>query len=192
MREYIKIGINVLWGILMLYWAVSSLDSKATAQQEAGWKRLLYYWLPIFVSMYLLGPGEWFGHTWLRESFVPHTDFVSIVAFLLALLGLITACWARYLLGRNWSLSVQKKQDHELIRSGPYKWVRHPIYTGLLLLFTGTALLVGDYRGILAVVIMVVAFWLKLRKEEQVMAELFGEQYEAYRQQTKALIPFVW
>jgi protein-S-isoprenylcysteine O-methyltransferase Ste14 len=94
-------------------------------------------------------------------------------------------------LGRNWSATVTVKQDHELIRTGPYAIVRHPIYTGVLFGFIGTALAVGQWRGVLAVVIVFVSFWRKLRIEERWMSETFGEQYRLYRAHTRALIPFL-
>ena len=94
-------------------------------------------------------------------------------------------------LGRNWSATVTVKQDHELIRTGPYTSVRHPIYTGVLFGFIGTALAVGQWRGVLAVAIVFVAFWRKLRIEERWMNETFGEQYRQYRARTRALIPFL-
>ncbi|MEO6304296.1 MAG: isoprenylcysteine carboxylmethyltransferase family protein, partial [Bacteroidia bacterium] len=74
---------------------------------------------------------------------------------------------------------------------GPYKYVRNPIYTGLLLLFSGNALIVGDWRGILAVLIVFVSFWRKLKLEEQWLNTHFGEAYTNYKKQTKALFPFI-
>lgn len=112
----------------------------------------------------LLGPGEWFGHSWLRENFVEHTNFVGIIGLVISVIGAIIACSSRYLLVKNWSLSVQKKENHQLIQDGIYKIVRHPIYTGLLLLFIGNAIIVGDYRAIIAVLIVFVSLWLKLKK----------------------------
>ncbi|MBA4849312.1 isoprenylcysteine carboxylmethyltransferase family protein [Emticicia sp. BO119] len=191
MSDYIKISIKLLWAILMMYWFISGYNSKKTKEQEPLIKRVLFYWFPVFVSMYLLGPGEWFGHTWLRENFVPHSDLVGIIGLSFGATGLGIACWARYTLGRNWSLSVQKKEDHELIANGLYRWIRHPIYTGLLLLFIGTALIVGDYRGILAVIIIFISFWVKLKKEEKWLMQVFGEDYHSYIKQTNALIPYL-
>jgi protein-S-isoprenylcysteine O-methyltransferase Ste14 len=99
------------------------------------------------------------------------------------------AILSRALLGRNWSATVQLKQDHQLITSGPYRFVRHPIYTGLLLLFLGNAVMVGDWRGLLAVAIVFASFWRKFRLEERWLAEHFGEPYRLYQARTKALIP---
>jgi len=94
-------------------------------------------------------------------------------------------------LGGNWSGSVTLKREHEIIRSGPYRWIRHPIYTGLLLAFVGSALARPEWRGGLAVLIVVVALWRKLRLEERWLAELFGPAYSDYKRHSWALLPFV-
>ena len=99
--------------------------------------------------------------------------------------------WARFVIAGNWSDFVQVKQDHELIVDGPYRWVRHPIYTGLLLMFAGTALAVGEWRGALAVVVAAAAFWRKLKLEEAVMRHQFGDAYAEYAARVPALVPFV-
>ncbi|MCB9166394.1 MAG: isoprenylcysteine carboxylmethyltransferase family protein [Flavobacteriales bacterium] len=114
-----------------------------------------------------------------------------MIALAIAVAGGFVACWSRYVLGRNWSLTVQRKQGHQLVQHGPYSIIRHPIYTGLLLLFTGNALIVGDYRAILAVVIVLLSFRLKIRNEETLMAATFGAEYDTYRRRTKALVPFL-
>jgi protein-S-isoprenylcysteine O-methyltransferase Ste14 len=191
MSEYIKIGMKITWLILLTYWFVLGFTTKKVKSQESLLKRFLFYWLPLIVAILLLGPGEWFGHTLIRENFVPHTNFIGIIGLVFCILGAIIACWSRYKLGRNWSLSVQKKENHELIHSGIYKIVRHPIYTGLLLLFIGNTIIVGDYRGIIAVLIVFISFWLKLTKEEKLLTESFGSQYIEYRKKTKALIPYI-
>jgi protein-S-isoprenylcysteine O-methyltransferase Ste14 len=98
--------------------------------------------------------------------------------------------WARVYLGGNWSGIVTIKHDHELIASGPYAIVRHPIYTGLLVAFIGSAVARGEWRGVLAVLIAWMALWRKLRLEERWMAERFGQQYEAYCRRVPALVPF--
>ncbi|HET8837909.1 MAG TPA: isoprenylcysteine carboxylmethyltransferase family protein, partial [Flavobacteriaceae bacterium] len=159
--------------------------------QEPVLKRFLLYWFPILAAVYLLGPGKWFGHTWLRENFVPHTNFVGIVGLLFCVSGVLILCWSRYLLGANWSLSVQRKVGHELVQKGIYGSIRHPIYTGLLLLFIGNAIIVGDYRAILAVLIVFLSLWFKIKKEEELLSETFGDTYIDYKNRTKALIPFL-
>jgi len=98
--------------------------------------------------------------------------------------------WARVHLGGNWSGIVTIKHDHELIANGPYAIVRHPIYTGLLVAFIGSAMARGEWRGVLAVLVAWLALWRKLRVEENWLAERFGQQYEAYRRRVPALVPF--
>jgi protein-S-isoprenylcysteine O-methyltransferase Ste14 len=97
---------------------------------------------------------------------------------------------ARLHRGGNWSGIVTIKHDHELIANGPYAIVRHPIYTGLLIAFIGSAMALGEWRGVLAVLVAWWALWRKLRLEERWMAECFGQQYEAYCQRVPALVPF--
>jgi protein-S-isoprenylcysteine O-methyltransferase Ste14 len=110
---------------------------------------------------------------------------------MLTLAGLLFTVWARTHLGRNWSGLVTIKQDHELITSGPYSTVRHPIYTGLLLAFVGSALARSELRGILAVVLVFWALWRKSRIEERWMRDQFGDAYREYSSHVAALIPFV-
>ncbi|HEY6827502.1 MAG TPA: isoprenylcysteine carboxylmethyltransferase family protein, partial [Gemmatimonadaceae bacterium] len=92
-------------------------------------------------------------------------------------------------LGRFWARNVSRKADHRVIDTGPYALVRHPIYTGLLVAFIGSAIALGEWRGVLAVLLAWAAFWRKLRVEERWMIERFGEQYRAYRKRVPALVP---
>ena len=95
-------------------------------------------------------------------------------------------------LGRNWSRSVTIKQDHELINTGPYAVVRHPIYTGILTGLLGTAIALSQVRGIIAFALFFIAFWIKLRMEEEWMRSQFGEAYATYARETAALVPYLF
>ena len=167
MSKEFDIALKLVWLTFMAYWLWSARWVKSSAQTEPFIKRFLAYWLPLIVAVLLLGPGEWFGHTLLRENFLPHTTLVESIGLAICVCGLAIAIWARYVLGQNWSATVQLKQDHELVERGPYRWVRHPIYSGLLLMFIGNAIMVGDWRGILAIAIVFVSFWGKLSLEEK-------------------------
>lgn len=191
MSEYIKIGLTVTWLLVLTYWFISGLNAKKVKNQEPLFKRFVQYWLPLIIAVLLLGPGEWFGHSWLRENFIEHTDLVGTIGLSISLTGAIIACTSRYTLGKNWSLSVQEKEDHRLVQNGIYKLVRHPIYTGLLFLFLGNVIIVGDYRGIIAILIVFISFWFKLKKEEKLLSETFGLRYIEYKKRTKALIPYL-
>ena len=181
------------WLGFMLYWVVSARDTKPVVRAEPLWLRLCAYWLPLVLAVVLLGRGDGFGDGFgrrlLQARFVPKDAWVGSTGLLLKLAGLGLACWARFLLGRNWSSEVQIKHDHELIQAGPYRHVRHPIYSGLLLAFLGTAIAVGEWRGLLALAIVTASFLYKLSHEERWLRERFGEPYLAYQRRTRALIP---
>jgi protein-S-isoprenylcysteine O-methyltransferase Ste14 len=127
----------------------------------------------------------------LTRRVLPRGNGPLLVGAVLVAAGLAFAIWARRHLGRNWSSSVVLKQDHALIRSGPYRWVRHPIYTGILLALLGTAVTIGELRAAIGFALFVVSFVLKSRAEEKWMREVFPE-YEQYRGNTAALIPGIY
>jgi protein-S-isoprenylcysteine O-methyltransferase Ste14 len=179
----------VAWLLFLFYWLWSARRVKTSARGESALPRFLKYWLPIIVNLALMWPTRWYQGTWLGMRFIPSVLWLASLGLLLAVAGLLFACWARSILGSNWSAVVQVKQDHELIESGPYRYVRHPIYTGLLLALAGTALLLGEWRAVLGFVIMFVSFWRKLRLEEAWLREYFGPAYGEYMQRVKAIVP---
>jgi protein-S-isoprenylcysteine O-methyltransferase Ste14 len=98
---------------------------------------------------------------------------------------------ARRALAGNWSRAVAFKEDHELITTGLYRYVRHPIYTGVLLMVLATALFVGTLSAAIGFIIIVLGLWSKLRAEEELLTKHFPKEYPAYKDRTKALIPYV-
>ena len=122
---------------------------------------------------------------------MPFTTWLPWLGAALTLAGIAFTIWARVLLGGNWSGGVTLKHDHELVIDGPYRWVRHPIYTGLLVALAGTALALGEWRGLLALAIAAAALWRKLGLEEALMRGQFGDAYAHYAERVPALIPFV-
>lgn len=187
--QWSSTGIRLSWLLVIGYWAWSARNAKPAERRESWSTQLVAYWLPLAAAFVLLGPGEWFGHGLLREQFVPHSAPVNALALATCIAGAAIAIWSRYLLGSNWSGVVELKAGHELVEAGPYRFVRHPIYSGLLLLFLGNALHVGDWRGLLAVAIVFASFWRKLRLEEAWLGERFGPAWQAYAQRTRALVP---
>jgi protein-S-isoprenylcysteine O-methyltransferase Ste14 len=178
------------WAVWLLFWAVSAVNVKRTLRRESLWSRCAHF-LPMLITLALLAARPRPDTHFLFERFVPHSVLADGFGCLLVVVGLCFAVWARVHLGTNWSGRVTVKENHEMICTGPYALVRHPIYTGLLLAILGTALLVGEWRGLLATLLMVISFWRKLRLEEQLMRQTFGEQYQRYREHTAALIPFL-
>ena len=179
------------WLFFLAFWALNARQVKSTARNEPSAARFFKYWLPLFVAVLLVQPIHGMPDSLIRLRFVPPTNWLPLLGTLLVWAGVLFCCWARVVLGRNWSAVVQVKRDHELIVRGPYRYVRHPIYTGLLTAFLGTALAIGEWRALLATAIVACSFWIKLRLEERWMREQFGEAYMAYMGRVKALIPGV-
>ena len=128
---------------------------------------------------------------WLQHRFIPRTPAIAITAIVITLAGMAFAVWARVYLGSNWSSIPTIKEQHQLIRSGPYRLVRHPIYSGILLALVGTFLANGKVRGALAVILLWIGWLVKSRVEEEFMMRTFGAEYSEYRRTTGALFPRV-
>jgi protein-S-isoprenylcysteine O-methyltransferase Ste14 len=182
--------IPALWLAWLAYWRISAADVKAAQRHESPASRAAHL-VPLLIAAVLLWIRSDPAGGWLFQRFLPRSAGSFWAGALLTGLGLGFSAWARVHLGRNWSATVTVKQDHELIRSGPYALVRHPIYTGMLLGFLGTALAIGEWRGLLALLIVFAALWRKLRLEEKYMNETFGDSYRSYRAHTAALIPYL-
>jgi protein-S-isoprenylcysteine O-methyltransferase Ste14 len=184
--SYLFAGLWLTWA---LYWRIQSRGVKANVWRESVPSRLMHV-VPMVVAAFLLVLPR-MPVLGLGRRFLPWSPPIFWVGWLLAAAGLLFAVWARRHLATNWSGTVTIKADHELITTGPYALVRHPIYAGLLLGFIGSALALGQWRGIVAVALVGLALWRKLRMEEQGMRRLFGQSYASYQQRVKALIPFI-
>lgn len=178
---------SLLWTLLWLVWLVAWLRTKRTQERVDFGSRLLYG-LPVFFAFCIVF-GENLPLGWLRARILPQNISVEALAVSLTAAGIAFAIWARFYIGENWSSAVSIKVGHQLIRTGPYAWVRHPIYSGLWLAMIGTALARGEPRGFLAIVLLWLGFWIKSRMEEGLMRKTFGPEYDEYSRSTGALIP---
>ena len=178
---------GALWAVLALYWLVSAFGRKPAQRRENPLARLVHtlFMALAFYLLYTTKPGS----EWLHARFFPDTPLVAWLGLLVTGAGIGFAVWARAHLGKQWSGEVTIRQDHELIASGPYAWIRHPIYSGLLTAMLGTAFIIGEIRGLVAVVIATMGFWWKARKEEGFLREQFGEGYEEHRRRTGFFLP---
>ena len=181
--------IDALWLLFGLYWLVSAFKRKRTKQRETVMQRLGYT-LPLLVAAYLLSqPRAHYG--WLGAQFIPYSSVVEWVGVLLTAAGVGVAFWARWHLGANWSGAVTLKEGHELIRTGPYRAIRHPIYTGILLALLGTAVANGEVRALVAVGIAWISFYIKARREESFLAREFGPGFTEHLRHTGMFLPRV-
>ena len=187
-----SVAIDVIrgcWLTFAIVWLLAAVWTKRSVYRESRSQRLRYT-LPIVAAYFLLINGGRMLYP-LNLRVVPQTAILAWAGMILCVAGLGFAIWARVVIGRNWSGTVTLKEDHQLIERGPYRLVRHPIYTGILSMFVATAIVLGHLAGSIGVVIVFASFWSKLIREEKVMLNQFPDKYAAYRQRVKRLVPFV-
>jgi protein-S-isoprenylcysteine O-methyltransferase Ste14 len=181
--------IKICWGIFFVVWVLAAIFTKRTVYHQSSAERLRYM-VVIVVAWYLLFRGHRLPYPF-NVHLIPQTDALLVVSSLLCVCRLAFCLWARAILGRNWSGTVTLKENHELIVRGPYRLVRHPIYTDLVAMLLATAIQQGHVAGMLGVILAFVSFWIKSTYEEQLMTRQFPEQYAAYRDHVKRIIPFI-
>jgi protein-S-isoprenylcysteine O-methyltransferase Ste14 len=182
-----RVVVPACWLIFLLYWAVSARSVKPTEERPRGLSRYWHYVLLIVAALLLqnipISP--------LNLTLVPRSAVISILSSGCAVGGLAIALVARRTLADNWSSVVTFKRHHELITGGIYHYMRHPIYTGVLLMFLATVLLAGTLGAVLGFFIVFVGLWVKLEQEEALMERHFPAQYPEYKRRVRALLPFI-
>jgi protein-S-isoprenylcysteine O-methyltransferase Ste14 len=191
MREWIDAApIAGLWLAWLAYWIIAARNVKPLRRQESIGSCLTHL-VPLAIGAMLMASAR-LPDSRLDDRFLPQSRTIYWAGAIMVASGLAFMVWARRHLGRNWSGRVALKQNHELIRSGPYGLVRHPIYSGLLLAILGTAIAFGQWRDAVAFVFIAAAVWRKSRLEERYLAEIFADDYAGYRAQVPALIPCIF
>lgn len=180
----VLIILALLWGGLSLYWLSSGPSSSSG---EFRFYRLLR--LLVLAATFALLFWDATGIGILGRAVLPIGVALAVVGFVGALIGLAIALWARIHLGNYWSDKVVLRDDHQLIRSGPYAYVRHPIYSGVLLGVLGTALIVNQWRGFLAFALLLANYTIKAKREERILAERFDREFEQHQDGTGFLLP---
>lgn len=174
----------LIWVVFVVYWSAAARNSAPTVSAESVKSRqvhvLLMYGALILALVRV--PG-------LRERWLPESEWIVAAGFAIQVAGFALAVWARRHLGRNWSGEITAKAGHVLVRTGPYRRVRHPIYSAMLRMFLGTALVSGEVHALLGLIIMSVAYYRKIRLEEAHLRTTFGSEYETYQRESSALIP---
>ena len=175
------------WGVGITFWIVAAFSVKRTRVRQPLPQQMVCFVLTATAALLLNGSARLMN--WNR-AVLPHTAGTGILGDLLVFTGLFIAIWARITLGGNWSAGVTLKENHELMQRGPYRAVRHPIYSGLLLMILGTAILVGQAGSFVVLALCACGLWLKLRREETLLTKHLPG-YAEYMRRTRALIPFV-
>jgi protein-S-isoprenylcysteine O-methyltransferase Ste14 len=179
----VELVFGLVWAAFWLYWLVAALSTK---RGRVPWSRELRIRAVIAVAVILLiRLGAFRGHAL-------NTDPLRIgIGLVLLALGLGLAIWARVHIGRNWGTPMTQKDEPELVSSGPYRLVRHPIYAGLLVAATGTAVALS-WLWLIAVALAGVYFLYSATVEERYLTHRFPDDYPAYKRSTKMLVPFIY
>jgi protein-S-isoprenylcysteine O-methyltransferase Ste14 len=183
-----NLPIAIAWAAFLLYWIISS-PGNSFKIKFANLLLTIALALVVF-GLFLFIAGGYFPEN-VNLSFWPSTLPVGLLADLVALVSLVILIWSRRTLGANWSANVRTKRIVELVQSGPYAYVRHPIYTGVIGLVFATAVAYGHLIGVLIWAVCTVGFYVKSLKEDLVLADKFKNEYLEYKAKTKALFPFI-
>ena len=179
-----------LWLVWLAGWWLGALKSARTVKRQSPGSQLRYsifVWIGAALLFFNAVRGGIFS-----VVLYPATPIVAWIGVVLVAVGLSYAVWARLHLGRMWSAVVTLKEEHRIIRTGPYTITRHPIYTGMLLAVLGTVLVRDTLGALIGCAFITIGFVLKLRQEERMLIEHFGDDYRVYREEVPALIPQPW
>jgi len=178
------------WLVFAAYWAIGALKTRATVRQESFGSRYGVLLLEILGYAFLF--SERFGFGVLGRHLFRRTVAIPIVGVVFTCMGIGIAIWARYNLGQYWSARITLKKDHQLIRTGPYCYLRHPIYTGLDVAVIGSALAIDRWRCVLGVCLIIAGYVIKAKREEALLATQFGDAFDDHRKHTGFLLPRLW
>jgi protein-S-isoprenylcysteine O-methyltransferase Ste14 len=175
------------WIVFELYWGIAAKDATKALQSESSSSRSIHTILVNTGLLLILVPA-----TGLRTRLLPLSVWVWLAGLAIETCGLLFAIWSRRCLGKHWSGRITIKEDHELVRVGPYRTIRHPIYTGILGIFAGTAVVIGELHALLGLSVAVFAYLRKIRLEEANLQSAFGTTYADYRAESWSLIPGIF
>jgi protein-S-isoprenylcysteine O-methyltransferase Ste14 len=196
MAMSVNLIILIPWFVFFIYWGMSVIydvirgKTKRTERRQSIivtiFQNLFLYIAFILIYISSIAPYP------LNIRLLPNSSIILVVGFALASAGIGFAIWARYQLGGNWSGTIQLKEHHTLVTTGPYGIVRHPIYSGITLLVIGSAIFAGNISGLLAIVSVAIFSLMRISAENKLMLTAFGKKYNEYSKRVKAYIPGVW
>lgn len=175
------------WVLFSIYWEIKAKNSAPAVSSESRMSRAVHVTLSNAALILIILPIHG-----LNQRVLPDVLAIKLAGLVIECAGLALAIWARRVLGRNWSGEITIKAGHELVQSGPYKLVRHPIYTALLAMYAGAAIVSGQVHALLGFLVAVIAYLRKTRMEETNLMNAFGNAYDAYRKDSWALLPKIY
>jgi len=179
----------LLWGGFLACWWIMALRNRTSLKRVPS--RFGFLTTPVVPAGILLVAVGVLAPDLYAVRVIPDLLPVVIAGLIVVVIGMGFAIRARLHLGKNWSSRPAIRENHTITRTGPYAIVRHPIYTGILTALLGTAIATGSLLVFVCFPVILVLFTVKIRMEEQFLLEEFGEEYERYRNDVKALVPYV-
>jgi protein-S-isoprenylcysteine O-methyltransferase Ste14 len=186
-RDIFRLLVTFPWCVFVVYWLVSAIKTRATREKESFASR--YAVLLIEIVGFALIFNHRTGIGFLGDRVVPRNLMGPILGTVFTWMGIGLAIWARYHLAEYWSARVTIKEGHQLIRTGPYARLRHPIYSGLVLAAIGSAVVVDRWRCVFGVSLVLIGYWIKAKKEETMLTRQFGDAFREHQKHTGFLIP---
>ncbi|MGB8322412.1 MAG: isoprenylcysteine carboxylmethyltransferase family protein [Candidatus Acidiferrum sp.] len=186
-RERVSIFAGWMWMVLGALWLAMWFTMKRAKKIENPLE-IAQHAIPAIVGFWLIFEKSW---KWapLQQHVLPDVPSVWVSGLVVTVAGVAMAIWARFSLGRNWSGVVTLKDNHQLVGSGPYRWIRHPIYTGILVAAVGTAMIHGHLRAWIGVAVLLLTFYFKARREEKFLQQEFGSGFEEHARRTGMFLP---
>ena len=186
-KETFRLLVEIPWIIFVIYWIIGALKTRTTRERESAASRIAI--LLIEIAGYVLIFSGSAGIGVLGVRFMHRTLASVILGVVLIWSGIGLAIWARYHLAEYWSATITIKEDHRLIRTGPYGHLRHPIYSGLVLATIGSALVIDKWRCVVGVCLVLIGYCFKAKKEEAMLSRQFGDVFREHQKHTGFLIP---
>lgn len=172
---------------IAIFWIITGFNTKKVKQKSGGWTLRIIAIIIISLFIYAQNNIQLF-----KINIFPNNNILKIVADIITVIGVYVMIWSRITLGKNWSANIVIKEDHKLIITGPYSFVRHPIYSGLILIVLGTSLYINGILFFIFTIIFFFGAYYKGYKEEKILINHFGDEYLIYKKKVKALIPFLF
>jgi protein-S-isoprenylcysteine O-methyltransferase len=188
MNNWTGIFILVCWVALIVYWLIKGSDVKQNIERHVSFKYILLLSFVVAAVFIVMLYTKTFLQYTLWQTSVQLGELTDIIV----LAGFGFAVWARAILGRNWSPHITIKKGHKLIKHGPYSIVRHPIYTGMIIMLVGTAINIGQVFAFVLLLAFFLGFNAKCRLEEELLVKHFSKEYKVYKKRVKSIVPYVF
>lgn len=183
-----QIIVVLCWLVFSAYWGLNWKNVKPTKEQKFNFGNIRW----LFAGIIILAVFNQFAFNDLFEAQAPQSLLLEILSIILSISGLMIAVIARRTLAGNWSHSLDVKKEHKLITTGVYSHIRHPIYTGVIMMLLATLIIFLSFGELLIFIFLSLFFLFRIQKEESLMTKTFPKEYPKYKKRTKALLPYIY